>query len=127
MPRGKPTDPKVVEAVQAALVAGMATSEAARRWNLNPRTVERISASMGTKLSEVVGGEGGDKIGAKLVEVLMANAEAMIGIAKIATKEEYLKTQQAGGLAQLYAAFADTSLQLLEAAENAGGDETDPA
>lgn len=127
MPRGKPTDPEIVAQVTAAVAAGLAVGEAAKRWNLPARTVRRIATDAGIKLADVGRGEGGDKLGEKLTEVLIANAEAMIGIAKIATKEEYLKTQQAGGLAQLYAAFADTSLQLLEAAENASGDEPDPA
>ena len=122
--RGQRTDPQIVARVEAAIAAGESIREVAAKWNLNPKTVQRISARIGEKLSTVVHGEGGDSIGAKLAELVLANAEGMIGIAKIAKDPSYLKTQQAGGLAQLYAALADTTLQLLEAAENAGGQDS---
>lgn len=121
--RGQRTDPALARAAEAAIAAGESIREVAARYNLNPKTVQRISSRVGEKLSTVVQGEGGDDIGQKLAELVLANAEGMIGIAKIAKDPSYLKTQQAGGLAQLYAALADTTLQLLEAAENAGSED----
>ncbi len=125
MPRGKATDPEIVEAAKRALLANEAVCDVARNLNLPRRTVTRIAENLGDNLAQVGAGEGGDAIGEKLAELILANAEGMIGIAKIAKDPAYLKTQQAGGLAQLYAALADTTLQLLEAAENASAEEED--
>lgn len=119
--RGQRTDPALVAAAESALLANQAVSDVARSLNLPKQTVSRIAAGLGDKLGQVGTGGGGDAIGAKLAELILANAEGMIGIAKVAKDPSYLKTQQAGGLAQLYAALADTTLQLLEAAENASG------
>ena len=119
--RGQKTDPEIEQRVREALIAGMAVREAARKFSLSPATVSAINSAIPRLMKErtVRTEEGGDDIGAKLAELVLANAEGMIGIAKIAKEPSYLKTQQAGGLAQLYAALADTTLQLLEAAENA--------
>lgn len=118
MPRGRPTDPEIVTQVQAALLAGMAVADAARKWSLPERTIRRLNGEVGRL-------EGGDtdELGRKLAELLLVNAEGMMGIARVAKDERYLKTQQAGGLAQLYSVLADTTVRLLEAAELAGADE----
>ena len=118
MARGRPTDPEIVMQVQAALLAGMAVTEAARKWSLPERTVRRLNGEIG----RLEGGEA-DELGRRLAELLLANAEGMMGIARVAKDENYLKAQQAGGLAQLYAVLADTTIRLLEAAELAGVDE----
>lgn len=125
MARGKRTDPSVVEQVAAALLAGMAVSEAADRWRIPEATVRGIR----DKFAPVREGQGGhasrpmpsaDRIGQRLAELIVENAEGMVGIARIAKDPEYLRTQQAGGLAQLYQAISDTTVRLLEAAEAAG-------
>jgi hypothetical protein len=115
MPRGKPTDPELLAEVAAALLAGMAQSEAVQKYNLPPRTVARLAANLGPKLAEV-GSKKLDAIGDMLVDLIHANTQAMIAVTRVAHDAHYLKTHGPGAIADLYSQFADTTIRLLEAA-----------
>jgi phosphoglycolate phosphatase-like HAD superfamily hydrolase len=93
----------------------MEAAEAAEKYNLPRRTVERIRVNLGPKLAEV-GAKKLDRIGDLLADLIEANVAGMKAIATLPTNERYLKEHGPSAVSDLYQQLANTTVRLLEAA-----------
>lgn len=117
--QGKPIDPDIVVAIQAALIAGQRQADVARQHGLPASTVMRIRKRMTEEQMQALATtkeREQTQLDDMLVELLADNIKAMSGIARTAQDAQYRQGQNADALAKLYSAIATTSLQILTAA-----------
>jgi hypothetical protein len=114
--RGKATDPELVAQVTAALLAGMAMAEAARKYNLSPASVSRIKANLDQGKLKEVETESRRRIDDMLVLSVQSHLDALKGISEVAQDKVYLRKQSPEGLATLHQRIEDHAFRLLESA-----------
>lgn len=124
--RGQKTDPELVAKVEAALLAGMALSAAAREYKLPVSSVARIKENLDQSKLEKVGKETRRRIDDMLADSLEAHLAALKGIAEVAKDKNYIQKQPANDIAALHQRLEEHALRLLESAglaEESGGEE----
>lgn len=113
--RGKPHSDETKAAVMAALLAGLSIAEVCRKYNLPKATVSRLRAELGSEL-EQVGTEKRSRLDDLLLDSLASNLAAQKRIAETASEPEYIRSQGASAVAELYETLAAAAIRLLEAA-----------
>ena len=108
----------------AALLAGGAVNEVARKYRLDKSTVSRIRAGLSPEALQQVATEKRVRIDDILLECMQSNLEALKRIADASSERDYIRDQPAESVAVLYGQIAGVTIRLLEAASAAGvGDE----
>lgn len=110
--------------IGCALLSGLGISEVARRYSLPKQTVHRIKQGLGPRVEQAneIRRESMDEL---LVKAMVANLDAQHAIAEVATDAEYLRSQNALGIAALYQRLSDHSIRLFEAASADDGGTAD--
>lgn len=125
--RGQAHSDELKAEVMGALIAGMSISDAARKFKLDKSIVSRIRSKIdGQKLQQVATGNE-IRIDVIIAESLMEHLTLQRAIVRVASADEYIKNQDAHGLAKLLEVSQDYTIRLLEAASIANEGEEDSA
>lgn len=109
--------------VVADLLIGAAVNATAKKYSLSPATVSRLRAGLSSQTLKQIETEKREGIADLLLILVSSNVHAMKRISNAVSEPEYLKSQEAGAVAEVYRALGDTTLSILEAASVAGLDE----
>jgi DNA-binding Lrp family transcriptional regulator len=121
------TDPEIQAQVTAALMAGIAVNEAARRYKLSPATVSRIKANLDQDGLKHIETESRRRIDDMLVLSVQSHLDALKGISEVAQDKKYLLKQSPEGLATLHQRIEDHAFRLLESAGSITSGEDEPS
>lgn len=106
-------DRETKAAVLSALLTGQAVSDVAERYNIPQSTVRYWQAKM-QNIADVPDDER-EKIGILLLNYLIATLETLKIQSMVFRDEEWLRDQDAPGLAVLHGVITDKAIRLLEA------------
>lgn len=125
--RGQAHSDELKAEVMGALIAGMSISDAARKFKLDKSIVSRIRSNINGQKLQQVATENEIRIDVIIAESLMEHLTLQRAIVRVASANEYIKTQDANGLAKLLEVSQNYTIRLLEAASIANEGEEDPA
>lgn len=114
--RGTPLSDQTRAAVVAALLMGQAVNAVAREYALSHTTVSSIKKSLPSERFVQVRRDREHHLDELLLDALAANLSAQKRILDTASDPQYIREQPAENIAQLFSAFADRAIRLLEAA-----------